>query len=343
MLDFLELEETVGRAWHRLVGGTASYPVHADHAVSLADIRPRIAVMFRALGGEAGVQIASARARRTGHRLGWRQRIGLGDERLEQPGRDPATIFLPDSIAIFADRELNAALYRWLAAWFAFAPVDTIGEADPLRRDLLNLRRVSEIAVLVLTECPGLAEDYARLAAAVAMARPRRPLPRIEQDMEQIVLTLLGADMPPAGKLWPAMMGTGPLPDEAPPGYHAILPCPLWGDCWTREFAPAGMQDDEVAGSSAATSPDERKRFAVRERDDGANRRDPFVLNRFEKILAMAEMVNVDRPADDSDDEDAQKAADDLEEIMLGHRSGKPATRLNSISTCRRKRWMPRD
>jgi nitric oxide reductase NorD protein len=124
------------------------------------------------------------------------------------------------------------------------------------------------------------------------------------------------------------MMGTGPLPDKAPPGYHAILPCPLWGDCWTREFAPAGMQDDEVAGTNAATPPDERKRFAVRERDDGANRRDPFVLNRFEKILAMAEMVNVDRPADDNEDEDAQKAADDLEEITLGRRSGKPATRL---------------
>ncbi|MGY4496319.1 nitric oxide reductase NorD protein [Bradyrhizobium sp. GM24.11] len=328
MLDFLELEETVGRAWHRLVGGTASYPVHADHAVSLAEIRPRIAVMFRALGGEAGVQIASANARRTGHRLGWRQRIGLGDERLEQPGRDTASIFLPDSLAIFADRELNAALYRWLAAWFAFAPVDPIGEADPLRRDLLNLRRVSEIAVLVLTECPGLAEDYARLAAAMAMARPRRPLPRVEQDMEQIVLALLGADVPPAGKLWPAMMGTGPLPDKAPPEYHAILPCPLWGDCWTREFTPAGTHDDEAAGSNSAPPPDERKRFAVRERDDGTNRRDPFVLNRFEKILAMAEMVNVDRPADDNEDEDAQKAADDLEEITLGHRSGKPATRL---------------
>lgn len=328
ILDFLELEEAVGRAWHRLVGRAASYPVHADHAVSLAEIRPRIAVVFRALGGEAGVQIASASARRTGHRLGWRQRIGLGDERLEQPGRDAASIFLPDCFAIFADRELNAALYRWLAAWFAFAPVDTIGEADPLRRDLLLLRRVSEIAVLVLTECPGLAEDYARLAAAMAMARPRRPLPRIERDMEQIVLTLLGADVPPAGKLWPAMMGTGPLPDRAPPGYHAILPCPLWGDCWTRELAPAAMHDDEAAASNAAAPPDERKRFAVRERDHGASRRDPFVLNRFEKILAMAEMVNVDRPADDDEDEDAQKAADDLEEITLGRRSGKPATRL---------------
>lgn len=328
MLDFLELEETVGRAWHRLVGGTASYPVHPDHAVLLTDVRPRIAVMFRALGGEAGVQIASAGARRTGHRLGWRQRIGLGDERLEQVGRDAATIFLPDSIAIFADRALNAALYRWLAAWFAFAPTEEIGEVDLLRRDLLMLRRASEVAVLVLTECPGLAEDYARLAAAVAMARPRRPLPCIEQDMELIVRTLLGADVPPAGRLWPAMMGTGALPDKAPPGYRAILPCPLWGDCWTREFAPAGMHDDVAAGSNAATPPDERKRFAVRERDDGANRRDPFVLNRFEKILAMAEMVNVDRPADDNEDEDAQKAADDLEEITLGRRSGKPATRL---------------
>jgi|GEM_PF-4459319 len=35
MLDFLELEETVGRAWHRMVGGTASYPVHEDQAVTL--------------------------------------------------------------------------------------------------------------------------------------------------------------------------------------------------------------------------------------------------------------------------------------------------------------------
>jgi len=328
MLDFLELEETVGRAWHRLVGGTASYPVYPDHAVLLAEARNRIAIMFRALGGEAGVQIASAGARRAGHRLGWRQRIGLGDERLEQPGRDAATIFLPDSIAIFPDRELNAALYRWLAAWFAFAPVAAIVEADPLRRDLLMLRRASEIAVLVLTECPGLTEDYARLATATAMARPHRPLPRIEQDMEQIVLALLGANTPPAGNLWLAMMGTGPLPDQAPPGYHSVLPCPLWGDCWTRELSPAHAGDDECATDSEAAAQDNRKRFAVREREDGANRRDPFVLNRFEKILAMAEMVNVDRPADDSEDEDAQKAANDLEEITLSRRSGRPASRL---------------
>jgi nitric oxide reductase NorD protein len=38
--------------------------------------------------------------------------------------------------------------------------------------------------------------------------------------------------------------------------------------------------------------------------------------------------VNVDRPSDDSEDEDARKAADDLDELAIGRRSGKPATRL---------------
>jgi len=42
----------------------------------------------------------------------------------------------------------------------------------------------------------------------------------------------------------------------------------------------------------------------------------------------MAEMVNVDRPSDDSEDEDARKAADDLDELAISRRSGKPATKL---------------
>jgi nitric oxide reductase NorD protein len=95
MLDFLELEETVGRAWHRLVGATASYPVHAEHAVSLTEMQGQLAVMFRALGGEAGVAIAGANARKSGHRLGLRQRIGLGDECLDHPGLTVRRCFFP--------------------------------------------------------------------------------------------------------------------------------------------------------------------------------------------------------------------------------------------------------
>jgi nitric oxide reductase NorD protein len=328
MLDFLELEETVGRAWHRLVGSTASYAVHAEQAVSLKEVQGQIAVMFRALGGETGVQIAGSKARKSGHRLGWRQRIGLGDECLDHPARDGATVFLPDSIALFPERELNALLYRWLAAWFATASRVAIEEIDPLRRDLLALRRVCETTVLVIAQFPGLAKPYARLTAAMMMARPRRALPRAEQEVEAIALALLGAGAPPTGAFWQAVIGTAELPTQAPPGYRVMLPCPLWGDCWIREAVAAQPDDDEApAPSQQDAAPDTRKRFARREQDD-ANKRDPFILNRFEKILAMAEMVNVDRPDDDSKDEDARKAADDLDELAISRRRGKPATKL---------------
>lgn len=328
MLDFLELEETVGRAWHRLVGATASYPAYADEAATLAEVQGQIAVMFRALGGEAGVQIAGARSRKSGHRLGWRQRIGLGDESLDHAGRDGATVFLPDRIALFPDRELNALLYRWLAAWFATAPVVVNEEVDPLRRDLMILRRARETVGKVQAQFPGLIAPYQRLAMATAQARPRRPLPRTEQEVENIVLALLGADAPAQDRLWTVVTGSGDPPAKAPPGYRPLLPCPLWGDCWTREAVPAQAEDDDgpVPGTEADV-PDTRKRRAVREADDGG-KRDPFILNRFEKILAMAEMVNVDRPSDDSEDEDARKAADDLDELAIGRRSGRPATRL---------------
>lgn len=328
MLDFLELEETVGRAWHRLVGATASYPVHAEHAVALADIQGQIAVMFRALGGETGVQIAPAKARKSGHRLGWRQRIGLGDECLDQPGRDGATVFLPERIALFPDADLNAMLYRWLAAWFATAPTPGLDALDPLQRDLSTLRRACGITALVIARFPGLATPYARLAQAMAVARPRRPLPRVEQEVEHIVMALLSSGGSSERTLWGAATQPRELPDRAPPGYQAMLPCPLWGDYQSREAVPPQADDDDLlAPGEEAEVPDARKRFATRERDDAA-RRDPFILNRFEKILAMAEMVNVDRPSDDSEDEDARKAADDLDELAISRRKGKPATRL---------------
>ena len=328
MLDVLELEETVGRAWHRLVGTTSSYPVHPDHAVALTEVSGRIAVMFRALGGESGVQIAGAKARKSRHRLGWRQRIGLGDECLDQAGRDGATIFLPESIALLPDRALNAQLYHWLAAWFATMPAAPIAETDPLRRDLLVLRRARETTALVLACFPGLARSHVALAAALAAARPRRPLPRLERQVEHVAMALLGGSGPLQGALWNAVIADGELPDTAPPGYRPLLPCPLWGDCWSRAAVAAGRDDEETqAPGEQASAPDTRKRFARREREE-APRRDPFILNRFEKILAMAEMVNVDRPSDDTDDDDARKAADDLDELAISRRKGRPASKL---------------
>src|SRR5690348_9773666 len=98
MLEFLELEETVGRAWHRLVGDTSSWPHHPAAAVHLAELRQQLAVCFRAFGGDATLQIQRARQKTSMHRLRLRQVIGLGEERSDHPTWDGTAIHLPAAI-----------------------------------------------------------------------------------------------------------------------------------------------------------------------------------------------------------------------------------------------------
>ncbi|WP_022720652.1 nitric oxide reductase activation protein NorD [Rhodopseudomonas sp. B29] len=327
MLDFLELEETVGRAWHRLVGRATSYLDHPEAAATLNECRASLGVIYRGLGGESAVQLAPSTARTSEHRLGWRARIGLGEERLAQPGRDEATLFLPERIALFDDANLNRGLYRWLAAWFAITDHDLIDEADPLRNDLLKLRRAREITFAVIDAFPGLGRLHLQLGEALVAARPRRSLPKFEHDIETSVLALLGAAVRPDSELWRMINSDEHLTIKAPAGYQPFLPCPLWGEVWSRAAdAPQRDADDDDDGAAAKSS-EARRRSAKRKSEDGPQR-DPLALNRFEKILAMAEMVNVERPTDEDDDEHADKAADDLEEITIGKSTEKPASKF---------------
>ena len=324
MLDFLELEETVGRAWHRLVGNTATWPRHPDHAVRLEDIRPVLAVCFRGFGGEGAVQIAPARGRTSTHRLRLRQRMGLGEEKLVQPGRDHATLMLPGEIALFADRGLNRDLYVWLAAAMAVMPLDQIVHGDPLQRDLAILTRAEVTANAVLTAFPGLARRYGRLCAATLEARTHRPLPTIERHVENRILSLLRKGAGLADDTLPVI-----FPHRAPAGYLPMLPVPLWPDALLREEGEGRGEEDQPATGGDTQAQDTARHIALREKAESRkSERSPFILNRFEKILAMAEMVNVDRPGDDSDDHDSS-AADELDDMTLGERKGRPAAKFH--------------
>lgn len=118
MASIWEPEEFVGALWHRLVGDAASYPRHPNAAVRLDEVRARLGVLFRALGGPGAVRIAGTSAETSGHRLGLKQRLGLGTEKLERARYDGVTLQLPDRVDVFPSREDNAALYEWLAIFF---------------------------------------------------------------------------------------------------------------------------------------------------------------------------------------------------------------------------------
>lgn len=323
MLDFLELEETVGRAWHRFAGGTGSYPSNPGCAVTLAQMRPVLAPFFRALGGENTVEIAPSRARTSMHRLRLRQFIGLGEERIAEVARDHQSLLLPDKIDCFADAALNRDLYLWLAAFMAIMPLDdeTLTQQTALAADLAHIARSVETAAAVLDACPGFASLYGRLCAATLAARRRVSLPRAEQAVEDDVRRQLARA---AGHPYEPRISV--LPQRMPPGYLPMLPVPLWPR-FARRGETAPREADDSPSRQAGSGEDGGRKSAEREDPDRKSDRSPFFLNRFEKILSLSEMIGVDRPADDSDD-DTVKTADDLEDMVLGERRGKPASRF---------------
>ncbi len=326
LLSLFEPEETIGRHWHRLMGGRASYPRHPDAAVALETIRPRLGVFFRGLGGDRGVRLAAAARSSSGHRLALLERIGLGAESMERPALDGDVLALPAVLDVFPDAALNERLYEWLAAYFAHAEPAGEPPADPLQADVRALRQANATTARVLARWPGLVRLHAELCAALRAVRPKRALPKDEARVEAAVLALLGA-----GEGGAILDGTVPLDRfSAPVGYKPFLPVPLWGEvagaAATGAAAAAGGGPEGDAAEAAEG--DAQRRKAKRRDSDQTQREDPLILNRFEKLLGLAEMMNIPRSVEDDDEDGAKQAADDMEEIALAQHQRKPSTRL---------------
>lgn len=321
MLDFLELEETVGRFWHKLVGETASLPHHPEAAVTLSTMAPTLAVCFRGFGGEPGVRIVPARERAATHRLRLRQRVGLGEERVAQALRTPDSLQLPAEIALFPEPGLNRDLYVWLAAAMAAMPPAPVTQADPLRRDLALIAAARALVATVLETFPGLVPLYRRLAAATLAGRCREGLPATEAKVEALICAQLRGETVDVSPMdWPA---------AAPPGYLPALGVALWPLASAAAPARTRRRDDDEPPPASTRGEEQMKAYAA-SRDETAEEwreRSPFILNRFEKILAMSEMVAVDRPSDDSEEHDPE-AADELDDMVLSERKGRPASRF---------------
>jgi len=321
MLEWLEFEERVGTAWHRMVGNQATYAVHRDAAVALDEVRPMLSVFFHALGGARHVEVAATAESESGHRLTLKQRLGVSEEKMALAALSETSLRLPPRVAYFPARALNRDLYIWLAAYFAVAePVPA--DPDPLRHDLAVIAAARRATGRALAEFPGLRKRYLALAEALIAQRPDRPLPPTERLVEEAVLAALRLQAAP---------DLSTLPSER--RYKPFLPVPLWGEVLAAATsAPRGdgeAQDPDDPDHDGDSGPDDdRKRKAKRKEQEQADRNDPLILNRFEKILALADMINLNRPTDDDEDDDARKAADDMEEITVSEHTQKPASRI---------------
>ena len=321
-----EPEESVGKLWHILASRMDAPQRFPDAAVRFDDMRGRIAVLFRGLGGGADVDLKPVADQASRHRLSWRRKLAFDAEHVARASFDRESLRLPVELAVFPTPADNEGLYLWLAAASAHAP-DFRAGADPLRADLAAIAAGIAMTHATLEAAPGLRPLWSRLCRAHLETRSRPALRGTEAQVETLVRHLLGDSTPPAPALL-AGYANPPASWRAPRGYRPILPVPMWPDLRGLGQGTA----DQVASLPTDGTPEEggdgTARKTRRMKSDQAERKDSIILYKFEAMLTWAEMMNVNRRVEDDDLENAKKAAEDHEEIVLGQVSKAPATKL---------------
>ena len=317
LLDLMEPEETVGNLWHDMasrIGAEVSYP---EASVALASVRPSLAVLFRSLGGAPGVELSEVAATLMRHRRPLRRKLGAERDHEWVARFDGERLALPPFIAAFPDPELNRSAYFWLTALAACSDIAAFDFAvDGPALDCAQIRANMAAADAAYAACPGLRQSYARIARICAEARPNVLRPPQEAAMEAAILDQL--------------CGVGPAlaPAPAARGYMPAAPVPIWLRFATPGSGTAAGDEQADPAAPPPTAAHTSRKLGERKDQDQQNRKDSFIIHRFESILSWVESMNINRSVDDDDDENAQKAADDQDRITLSKQDRKAATRL---------------
>jgi nitric oxide reductase NorD protein len=318
-LDLMEPEETVGKLWHDMAEGMGADPRYPEAAVALCDVRTSLAVLFRALGGTAGVELSEAPAQLVQHRRSLRRRVATERDKNYIASFDGRGLRLPPVIDCFNDPALNRAAYFWLTALAALVDLEAdpfpAADMDGAAFDMAQIALNAKACDAVFARCVGLQKAYTTMAHWCAALRPAQSLPTPEAAIECAIRNQLDgvcivSSVPNAGR-----------------GYTPFQPVPIWLHFAAPTVGDTAVEADETDAPPPAAATTKRKLGLRKDRGE-ANRKDSFIMHRFESILSWVESMNLNRSVDDDDDENAQKAADDQDNITLSKVDKRAATRL---------------
>ncbi|MFT3953210.1 MAG: VWA domain-containing protein [Piscinibacter sp.] len=248
------------------------------------------AMLFHAAGGASGVRVVPAGQARIGGPRGWLQRLAGSGQRAATAKLDADTLALPPLIAVFDDAGLNRDLYLWLAALAA-------AHEPPAGWIAGNVAATER----VLQRCPGLRARWDRLRQAHLAQRPAPA-------------SLRGAAANAEAAVQAALRGG--RTDNLPVAAADVAPVWLWLEVLPDAVAgAAGSEADEASRQGAGTSSATRRRTRRVEQRPG---RAPLLLpSKTEQLMTWADHVPLDRGSDDEDDGNAQRAADDMEQLAI--------------------------
>lgn len=297
------MEEYVGDLWHKFITRSArrDYP---DAIVHLEEIEKTAGVLFRALGGDPGLRVAAAAEVEHGGRRRWLARIAHVEDRVAHATRDAETLSLPPSLSLFPERAANRDLYLWLIAQAA-----ATGRASG---DWLVANQ--QATLFTLQRYPGFEARYRRLVdACLALRIPPEKLPKDEAAVETAIRQALNEPG-----------SVGPLPASRRPPQPVpmwLYPSPAQIDRRTRpDNAENTAQDPDDEHGKTVDAAQQRQQATREDMPDG---KDGFILPfRAESLVSWAEYVKVNRGLDEDPEEDAAKAAPDMDKLAIA-RDGK--------------------
>lgn len=317
-LDLMEPEETVGKLWHNMAEGMGANLSYPDAAITLRELRTSLAVLFRALGGAAGIELSEAPAQLVKHRRTLRRRVAVERDKNYIASFDGNGLRLPPVIDCFPDPKLNRAAYFWLTAVAACTDLVALPlprlDDNPQTFDTAQITANAHAGDRAYARCAGLRSSYTEMIKHIIAARPTHTLPPAEAAMECAIRNQLGG----VHTVVPAS------PSQR---YTPFQPVPIWLHFYAPTAGDAAIEATETDARPPTATMTKRK-LGIRKERGEANRKDSFILHRFESILSWVESMNLNRSIDDDDDENAQKAADDQDEITLSKVNKRAATRL---------------
>ncbi len=331
---FWEPEETVGSVWADVVKGWGAEPDHADAAVAYEDVRASVGVLYRAMGGAAGAEILPSAATVATNRISAKRRLGHDVDHVTRAHYDGLTLALPGRIALFADPGLNRALYLWLAALGGIVAMPFVApQGGGVAADIAMLRQVLDADRRLRVLLPGFAPLRRQLAAALLALRPKPDLPPQEARLEDAIRALIAdPDAPACDNRYLALIQSAdaPLDDvRTPPDYKTFRPVALWPVLGAEKAGDKVRGDDHADQQGNPAEEGSEKTLKASRRDaDQANRRDSLILHRFESIMSWVEFLNINRAIEDEDEDNAKKAAEDLDEVSLAKNTRSAKTKL---------------
>ncbi len=308
------MEEFVGKIWHRFITNRAnrSYP---DAIVYLDEVRRTAGIFFRAMGGEGGLRVENATESEIYARRTIAQRIAGTGKTTQYAWRDEETLRLPDSIALFPERQDNRNLYLWLTALSAIPAVPPAQDQDWISRNQYRTRKTLEI-------WPGLNHHYQKLLVAHLQQRPNpETLSAREAQQEKAIFIALVDPSQPVSLEYakhppqPVTLWLHPSPPAQEFNTGAASPDP-------------DLPEDEEDEENHKKPQEKQKTRKKAEYTDMPDGKSGLMHFGFEALWSWGEYSKVDRSTDDDDDDNAMRTAEDMDNITLAKDSKTTASKI---------------